>query len=685
MPAEPESNNQSHFPLGLQAIGRIKPSQIATVAAAFAMTVVLLTGMLDGAEQRLSDAWFAASHRAPSGRTVLVTFDHHAARYASTNRVPHRDLAELLLKLDAAGASHILIEFGFAEQTNEADDKLLERVLTQLGPKVGLPAIAVLSVNQMSWRRTAPLDRFGRHVTLTASDLALDSDGSIRKFGIQDSGLRYLISAPAWLTAATKEDSDRSGRSAFRIDFGIDLREIRQFDAVSILQGDHPGMSLPGANVIVAGFTPPTGGKFRVPRYGELTSPQITALAAETMALGRELRSIPRSTYVVGLIVLAALMAFWCVHFSAPIGAGLCAGITLGALGLGAWLQTFVGLTTPSAGTVAASLIGYGAAQVIVHPAFQRVRHAVMMVLANIDIHLARALENTSDGMLTFDREGTLLSINGAARQLFGIGGSKLDECSLTSMLGLQARAVMSAVRDPQQRRVRTVIRQNGIERHLELAVSAVPGDGPSIGVATVRDVTEQHAQFETMRLIATRDPLTGLANRRAFEQAFKSARADSEASLALFICDLDGFKPVNDTWGHQTGDALLREIANRLVAQAGSAALVARLGGDEFGILMPRSTEALAAEAAKRMIGAIGRPFEIDGKCVHVGVSIGIALGASHQDVQALMECADAAMYDAKRVRSGCAFWRGKPVPHATAQPISKSPGIGRLYSQVG
>jgi diguanylate cyclase (GGDEF)-like protein/PAS domain S-box-containing protein len=325
---------------------------------------------------------------------------------------------------------------------------------------------------------------------------------------------------------------------------------------------------------------------------------------------------------IVGAVALAALMAFWCAHVNASVGAGLCAGAALSALGLGAGLQTLIGWNMPSAGAVAASLIGYGAAQVSVHPVFQRIRHAVITVLVNIDIHLARALESASDGLLTFDREGKLLSINTAARQLFGIdGNADLDEYSLTSVLGLQGRAVMAAVRDPLQRRVRTIIRQNGIERHLELAVGAVPGEGTSIGVATVRDVTEQHAKFESMRLIATRDPLTGLANRRAFEQALKNARA-SEAPLALFICDLDGFKPVNDSWGHQAGDALLQEIARRMVAQAGSDAVVARLGGDEFGILIPRCTEAIAAEAAKRLLGAIGRPHEIKGNCVHVGAS---------------------------------------------------------------
>jgi diguanylate cyclase (GGDEF)-like protein/PAS domain S-box-containing protein len=673
MPAASESNQRSQFAAGLQAFARSKPSVIAAAAAAFVMAVALLTGAIEGAEQRLSDAWFAAGKIAPSGRTVLVTFDHRVARYARTNQVPHGDLAELLLKLDAAGVSHILIEFGLSDQPNEADDRLLERVLSQLGPKVSLPSMAVLSVSQTTWLRTVPFDRFGHHATRTASDLALDSDGKIRNFGIKDSRLRYLISAPAWLTGAKDAGNDRSEPSNFRIDFGIDLQKIPQLDAVLMLQRNLIDMSLSGANVIIAGFVPPTGGQYRVPRYGELTLPKITALAAETLTLGRQIQSLPRSACFVVLILLAAVMAFWCAHLGALTGAGLCAGVVLNALGLGLGLQTLVAQTVPAAGAVAASLIGYGIAQVAVHPAFRRVRHAVMTALANIDIHLANALENTSDGLLTFGRDGKLLSINTAARELFGIEGqAELAQYSLTSMLGLQARALMVAVRDRQQRRVRTIIRKNGIESHLELAVGAVPGDGPAIGAATVRDITEQHAQLEAMRLIATRDPLTGLANRRAFEQALKNIRPD-EAPLALFICDLDGFKPVNDTLGHQAGDALLQEIARRMVAQAGAHAVIARLGGDEFGIVIPRSTETCAAETAERLLSTIGRPYEINGNGVHVGVSIGIALSANNRDFQVLMERADAAMYEAKRSRCGYGFWRAGAVAPGV-QPISKA-----------
>jgi diguanylate cyclase (GGDEF)-like protein/PAS domain S-box-containing protein len=686
MPAEPEINRRSYFPAGLRTFRRIKLSLVAAFVAGLAMTLVMLSGMTDLPEQRLSDAWFSAGNIAPSGRIVLVTFDHSAARYATTNRVSHRDLAELLLKLDTAGASHILIDFSLSEQTNEADDRYLERALMQLGRKVGLTALAVPSVNQQGWRRTAPLDRFARPVTKTTSDLALDNDGELRNFGIDNSGLRKLISGPAWLNDVRKDDYAAADRNDFRIDFGIDLRRIPRVDAVAALQGNFMGAELSGAKVIIAGFSPPTGGGYRVPRYGELTHAEITALAAETLALGRDLRTVPRTASTLGLIALAALMGLLCAGRAPRTGASFCSGVALFALGLGAGLQTLIGLMAPSAGVVAAVLAGFASAQVVVHPALQRVRHAVWTVLANIDIGLARALESTSDGLLIFDREGRLLSINSSARQLLAVEpkGSP-DGISLAAMLGPQADAVMSAVRDRQNRRVRTMIRKNGVERHLEFAVNAIPGGGADGGIATVRDVTEQHAQLEALKFIATRDPLTGLANRRAFEKAAKSARGTIGAPLALFICDLDGFKPVNDTWGHHAGDAILREIGNRLVAEAPAHAVVARLGGDEFGVLIAHSSEALAIETARRLVSRIRQPVEINSERITVGVSIGIALDTERQDIHVLMECADAAMYEAKRAGCGYELWRPKQLPNAAAQPTLKSAEIDGLSSRAG
>lgn len=155
-------------------------------------------------------------------------------------------------------------------------------------------------------------------------------------------------------------------------------------------------------------------------------------------------------------------------------------------------------------------------------------------------------------------------------------------------------------------------------------------------------------------------DALTGLPNRRMFlELAGKSLgeawRSESKCSV-LFV-DLDGFKPVNDTFGHATGDALLVAIGNRLRETTPANSLVARLGGDEFAILLPnmgRDERGLLA-AAKGILAMLQEPFEANGREISVGASIGIAIGPeSGRRAEDLTHAADQAMYDAKRSGRG-------------------------------
>ncbi len=686
-----EGSRRSRLRAGLRALsGQFKPARIAAAAAALGIILASLAGALDSVERRLSDAWFSFGNLAPSGRIVLVSFDRGAAaRYSNAARVPHFDLADLLLKLDAAGATRILVEVSLAEQASEADDKYLERVLTQLGRKVAVSMTAVLTGNQVGWRRVGPLDRFARHIVRTASDLALDGDGELRQFGIAESGLRSVVSSPAWLNGADADRNAAQEPDAFRIDFGIDLRRIPVVDAVSILQGKNPNSAISGASVIVAGFPTLTGTGFRVPRYGELTRPQVTALAAETLARGRNLQPVPHRIFI-GLMALAAFIALCCVRLSARKGAVLCAGAALAVASGAAWLQVSAGLMAPAAGAIAAVVLGYAAAQVAVHPAFRRLRLAGNTLMAGIDVRLARVLDHTAHGLLTFDRDGKVLSINSAASRLLGVEPKRDTRAlSLPAILGPQADAVLGAVRDQHASRTQTVLHQGAARRWLELAVNAVAGEGGWTGVATVRDVTEQHAQIEALSRIACQDPLTGLRNRRAFEEGLRQACAgaaapsahapSAEVPFALLLCDLDGFKQVNDTLGHAAGDVLLREIAFRLVVETKPHGIVARLGGDEFAILLQPSTQTPAAATAQRLVDAVARAIRIGTEEVAVGVSIGIALGSRTQkapvlDPKALMASADAAMYEAKRQRTGYGFAPAGGEPAAATPPSSNS-----------
>jgi diguanylate cyclase (GGDEF)-like protein len=156
----------------------------------------------------------------------------------------------------------------------------------------------------------------------------------------------------------------------------------------------------------------------------------------------------------------------------------------------------------------------------------------------------------------------------------------------------------------------------------------------------------------------ATHDALTGLPNRnllqRRLEQAIHLARK-SNIPAALLLVDLDGFKEVNDTLGHDVGDLLLQEIGPRLQVCLRPADLLTRLGGDEFAIVLPATDAAMAIQTTQSLLDALAVPFLIGEHAFDVGGSIGIALTPDFGfDGTALLRCADVAMYVAKRSQSG-------------------------------
>jgi diguanylate cyclase (GGDEF)-like protein len=150
----------------------------------------------------------------------------------------------------------------------------------------------------------------------------------------------------------------------------------------------------------------------------------------------------------------------------------------------------------------------------------------------------------------------------------------------------------------------------------------------------------------------AMRDPLTGLHNRRAL-LAHLAQLADAKRPTGLLYCDLDGFKPVNDTWGHTVGDRVLAAVAQRIASVTRDADLTARVGGDEFAVVLTDANEEVAVALSDRIVAAMRAPFDTgEGGTVTIGVSVGICVtpGDTAFDVDRLVACADAAMYEAKR-----------------------------------
>jgi len=160
--------------------------------------------------------------------------------------------------------------------------------------------------------------------------------------------------------------------------------------------------------------------------------------------------------------------------------------------------------------------------------------------------------------------------------------------------------------------------------------------------------------ELETSRAqaqyLAFHDSLTGLPNRALFEDRLALALARREATVAVLLLDLDRFKIVNDTMGHQAGDALIRDFGTRLVSLTRECDTIARLGGDEFAILIENAELAELRNLATRIVEDIRRPFEICGVEVLVGVSVGIAVSPpSGVAPLELVRRSDIALYQAK------------------------------------
>lgn len=172
----------------------------------------------------------------------------------------------------------------------------------------------------------------------------------------------------------------------------------------------------------------------------------------------------------------------------------------------------------------------------------------------------------------------------------------------------------------------------------------------PDAILGVTRDITERAAREEMMRRLAFYDPLTNLPNRRLLQQRLKEVMEGKVAQLALLFIDLDHFKPINDTFGHETGDVLLNMVAERMRHCVRERDLVARLGGDEFVILLPDTGDE-ALTVADHLHQRLRHPFRIDEEQeLRISSSIGVALYPEHgTDPKTLMHHADQAMYQAK------------------------------------
>lgn len=273
------------------------------------------------------------------------------------------------------------------------------------------------------------------------------------------------------------------------------------------------------------------------------------------------------------------------------------------------------------------------------------------------NILLQTSIDSIDQGIVVFDSRGTLLARNNQFTSLLELPA---EVCMVGSKIQLIRPFSPALFSIPDHLKSSFFIYKKPIEYvvnqsptvTIKVKAYPMPNEG---SVVTFTDISKETQYQQRIEHLASHDYLTGLSNRASFNNHFKKSlnilKADTKQFIALLFLDLDNFKDINDTLGHQAGDKVLCEVSNRLLTYTPEHAYCARLGGDEFGILIDAEDQEDVVINAQNILSKLVMPMRIEGNSIAIKGSIGITLAPfDGKDPQVLLRNADLAMYEAKK-----------------------------------
>ncbi len=285
-------------------------------------------------------------------------------------------------------------------------------------------------------------------------------------------------------------------------------------------------------------------------------------------------------------------------------------------------------------------------------------------------------LNNVHDSIFIFTPQGKIDEVNAKMLSMFGVSREEALQMNIPADISCK-----SFYRNKNMGNWHEVIEKgsgifewtaqrqdDGSTFPVEVYLKKITWNGRGAVLATLRNISQRKEAEKKLEFMALHDPLTELPNRKLFlerlGQSIIRARRNALQAAVLFI-DLDGFKPVNDTFGHYVGDKVLKTIAERLCSSLRESDTVARLGGDEFGIIIPDLyADKDCTQIVDKAQHTLSQPIKIDGHCIHLGCSIGTAMFPRNgENVDTLIKVADTEMYKAKRQKKVSLVPHKEPV----------------------
>jgi diguanylate cyclase (GGDEF)-like protein/PAS domain S-box-containing protein len=293
-------------------------------------------------------------------------------------------------------------------------------------------------------------------------------------------------------------------------------------------------------------------------------------------------------------------------------------------------------------------------------------KHQMELKLREREGWLTTILKSIGEGVIATDRLGNITFMNPVAEKLTGWRQPESINKPLTSVLHLTEeesgklyrlsvpRLLNENFQNPVNGNVLIINYDDKVPVELSTALIRDQKDNVSGLVLVLHDLTERKRYEEKLRFSAIHDHLTELPNRFLFFDRLNVALAQAQRDghqLAVLMLDLDEFKNVNDTWGHNIGDKLLQSVADHLIRMFRRSDTIARLGGDEFVLLLPEIPHVeVAQNVAQRVVLSFNKPFVFEGLTISITASIGISIfPGDGEDADTLTRNADIAMYRAK------------------------------------
>jgi diguanylate cyclase (GGDEF)-like protein/PAS domain S-box-containing protein len=625
----------------------------------FVLVVVValaLTGGLCAMQHALTDWRFRLAPRGVSGEVVLVTIDARSIEKLGVwpwSRTRH---AELLDKLRIAGAADVAFDIDFGSRSTAADDQAFALALERFGGSTILPIFRQVGMGAQGVPRlftTWPLAEFAAQAWPATVNVVPERSGLVRRYALGETMDGRFFPSLAGLLAGSYDTSAQS----FYLDHSIQVRKIPTYSFVDVLDETVGARQLKGKKVVIGATAIELGDRFHVPVAGIIVGVELQALAAESILQGRLLSKTSVAVAVVGLAALGSFMLLvWNVWTPSRQTIALLA-FAVAVESFAVLLQAHVPIildTAPwltAAGTylVALWLNELDLRQVLARVAQQRFQSIAMSL---------------GDGVVCVDPKGAISFWNGGARAIFGYGASEvtgrpfsmLYEKGATATQG-ESISLCGTCNEP----IELVgVRKNGERFPLEVRFSSWRESDGRHGGAIVRDISARKREEERIRYLAMHDPLTDLANRAHLSERIKESvnRArETQQCVGVLLIDLDNFKEINDTLGHESGDRFLRTFAAQLRICVGDSAPVARLGGDEFVVVIEGGdVEAKLDDLVKSISGIFASRYtDVDGSGFLISAASGAALHPRDGDTpEELLAKADLALYRAKKEGRG-------------------------------